>query len=241
MLMIAKEELNLIDLLLKTEPLSAEFLLKRGYCCGNGCKNCPYSPKHTKGTTKVYNIMAMNSLLFLSYLNESKAMSYTKAVLRTLFYQYLLLFVGISVGFIANAEWVGWKTNLVQRSFYNIFFPVEFDDEVCTKIKSWGAFKVWALNGHPQGFKVLEDGLLAEEFYIVKFEYVNRNGDTVQKIDTARIRWKTWEYYYTDPKPWTNDDIQDYLDNGNINSHESDKALRLYREMSKQNAKKTLI
>jgi hypothetical protein len=21
---------------------------ERGYCCGNGCKNCPYSPKHIK-------------------------------------------------------------------------------------------------------------------------------------------------------------------------------------------------
>jgi hypothetical protein len=22
--------------------LSREFLLDRGYCCGNGCRNCPY-------------------------------------------------------------------------------------------------------------------------------------------------------------------------------------------------------
>lgn len=22
--------------------LTADFLLKRGYCCGNGCRNCPY-------------------------------------------------------------------------------------------------------------------------------------------------------------------------------------------------------
>lgn len=25
------------------------FLVKRGYCCSNGCKNCPYSPKAVKG------------------------------------------------------------------------------------------------------------------------------------------------------------------------------------------------
>ena len=24
------------------EPLTREFLLNRGFCCGNGCKNCPY-------------------------------------------------------------------------------------------------------------------------------------------------------------------------------------------------------
>lgn len=35
------------------EPLSREFLLSQGSCCGSGCQNCPYSPKHMKGTTKV--------------------------------------------------------------------------------------------------------------------------------------------------------------------------------------------
>ena len=26
-------------------PLPASYLLERGYCCGNGCKNCPYDYK----------------------------------------------------------------------------------------------------------------------------------------------------------------------------------------------------
>lgn len=26
-------------------PLPAGFLLERGYCCGNGCQNCPYDYK----------------------------------------------------------------------------------------------------------------------------------------------------------------------------------------------------
>ncbi|HEX6506290.1 MAG TPA: DUF5522 domain-containing protein [Chloroflexota bacterium] len=26
--------------------LTAQFLLARGYCCGNGCRNCPYEPRH---------------------------------------------------------------------------------------------------------------------------------------------------------------------------------------------------
>ena len=38
-------------------------------------------------------------------------------VCRTLFYQFLLLFVGISIGFIVNAEWVGWKYPIIQTSF----------------------------------------------------------------------------------------------------------------------------
>lgn len=27
---------------MRPKPLSREFLLKRGFCCHNGCKNCPY-------------------------------------------------------------------------------------------------------------------------------------------------------------------------------------------------------
>jgi len=29
------------------------YLVKRGYCCSNGCKNCPYSPKAQKGNRKL--------------------------------------------------------------------------------------------------------------------------------------------------------------------------------------------
>jgi thymidylate synthase (FAD) len=31
----------------KPKPLSREFLLKRGYCCHNGCLNCPYKMNNT--------------------------------------------------------------------------------------------------------------------------------------------------------------------------------------------------
>ena len=29
------------------------YLVKRGYCCSNGCKNCPYLPKAIKGNRKL--------------------------------------------------------------------------------------------------------------------------------------------------------------------------------------------
>jgi len=31
----------------------ALFHLERGQCCGNGCRHCPYHPKHKKGTANV--------------------------------------------------------------------------------------------------------------------------------------------------------------------------------------------
>ena len=34
----------------KIEPLSKELLLKRGHCCDNGCKNCPYKEQSQVNT-----------------------------------------------------------------------------------------------------------------------------------------------------------------------------------------------
>lgn len=33
--------------------MTEKFLRERGYCCGNGCLNCPYFPKATKGNTRL--------------------------------------------------------------------------------------------------------------------------------------------------------------------------------------------
>ena len=30
-----------------------DYHLNRGYCCGNNCLNCPYEPKHNKGTANI--------------------------------------------------------------------------------------------------------------------------------------------------------------------------------------------
>ncbi|MBT3382276.1 MAG: hypothetical protein HN778_13795 [Prolixibacteraceae bacterium] len=31
--------------------MTEEYLVRRGYCCSNGCRNCPYQPKAQKGNT----------------------------------------------------------------------------------------------------------------------------------------------------------------------------------------------
>ncbi|HZL11357.1 MAG TPA: DUF5522 domain-containing protein [Prolixibacteraceae bacterium] len=33
--------------------MTEHYLVKRGYCCSNGCTNCPYSPKAVKGNRKL--------------------------------------------------------------------------------------------------------------------------------------------------------------------------------------------
>jgi hypothetical protein len=31
--------------------MTEEYLARRGYCCANGCRHCPYWPKALKGNT----------------------------------------------------------------------------------------------------------------------------------------------------------------------------------------------
>ncbi|MFA8299754.1 MAG: DUF5522 domain-containing protein [Hyphomicrobiales bacterium] len=31
--------------------MTSKFHKLRGYCCGNGCRHCPYHPQHVKGTS----------------------------------------------------------------------------------------------------------------------------------------------------------------------------------------------
>jgi hypothetical protein len=40
--------------ILPYEPIPVEVLLEQGACCGLGCHNCPYEPRYTKGSTKLY-------------------------------------------------------------------------------------------------------------------------------------------------------------------------------------------
>tara|TARA_B100000287_G_C20296221_1_gene647943 strand:+ start:317 stop:517 length:201 start_codon:yes stop_codon:yes gene_type:complete len=32
--------------------MTENYHIKRGYCCGSGCRHCPYIPKHNKGSNE---------------------------------------------------------------------------------------------------------------------------------------------------------------------------------------------
>ena len=62
--------------------------------------------------------------------------------------------------------------------------------------------------------------------------YTDQNGNRKTKIDHVRIRWKPWEYYYEDEArvPMTDEDLRDYIDNGTLNSRDTNRAFRLRDE-----------
>lgn len=114
-----------------------------------------------------------------------------KIIIRSIFYHWFVLFIGISIGFIANSEWVGYKYILIERSINNIFFPIEYDERIENLVKDMGRMRTWVNLDCPRDFEIVEENVVGQEFYWCKYSI---NGF----IGTAhhRIKWKTWEYYY---------------------------------------------
>lgn len=124
-------------------------------------------------------------------------MSCTKAVLRTIFYQFFLLLVGLAIGFIGNAEWVGFKSSVIKRSIKNIFFPIEFTPNMEAGMKILLSERMRIKEGYPEEFEVLSIAVVAnDEFCWISYKYRDQNGELVFKEEFERMRWKTWEYNY---------------------------------------------
>ena len=134
-----------------------------------------------------------------------------KVIIRTIFYHWLILCAGISIGFIANAEWLGYKSVLIERSIDNIFFPIEFTTEVEKRVQEIGASKIYTELGYPNEFEVLGEVVYYnDEFYWCKYKYRDSNNELIFGESTTRVRWKTWEYNYGSP-----DDVVDSTEKAN--------------------------
>lgn len=119
-----------------------------------------------------------------------------KIVIRSIVYHWLFLFIGISIGFIANSEWAGYKYVLLERSIKNIFFPIRYNQEIENLVKEMGKMRTWVELGCPTDFVVSNERVIGEEFYSAKYEFIDKNGEKHSGNAFHRIKWKTWEYYY---------------------------------------------
>lgn len=164
-----------------------------------------------------------------------------KTVARTLFYQFFLIFVGLSVGFILNAEWVGIKSLIIQRSVNNIFFPIEYDEHMERWVKGWGAFKVYMDKNQPQEFEIIDEHVYAnEEYYWCRFKYKDKKGTIKIDEGVSRVRWKTWEYYYESEEILdTPEKVRESIEKGKEQTEkrklEIEKAKEREKELLKQN------
>jgi hypothetical protein len=130
-----------------------------------------------------------------------------KIIVRTLFYHWLLLCFGISIGFVVNAEWLGYKSVIIERSINNIFFPIEFSEDVENKVKQIGSSKIFTKLGSPSDFEILGEVVYYnDEFYWCKYKFRDSSGQLNFGEATTRVRWKTWEYNYSSEKELIDDE-----------------------------------
>lgn len=120
-----------------------------------------------------------------------------KTVIRTLFYQTIILFVGFSVGFIAYPQYWGQKAPVIQRSIDNIFFHKKFE-EAKSRIINFGRLKTWAYLDFPDNLSFSNEKMIGEEHYFCDYEYTIGKEKVKGSYDTF-IRWKSWESYYQLP------------------------------------------
>jgi hypothetical protein len=120
-----------------------------------------------------------------------------KIVIRSIFYHWLFLFTGIAIGFICNSEYVGEKAVVIERSINNIFFPIQYNEQIENYVKLMGKQKIWTELGHPVDFQILEDVVKAEEYYWAIVKYTDlKSGEQVKTVISTKIRWRPWEYNY---------------------------------------------
>jgi hypothetical protein len=119
-----------------------------------------------------------------------------KIVIRSIFYHWLFLFVGIAIGFVCNSEYVGEKFVIVERSVNNIFFPIKYDEKIETWVKETGRMRLWANLECPEHFEVIHEFVKGEEHYWAVYKTKDNKGKEITDVGSVRVKWKTWEYNY---------------------------------------------
>lgn len=141
-----------------------------------------------------------------------------KTIIRTLTYQFLLLFTGLSIGFIAHANYWGNRAPIIERSVKHIFYPMEYNEYVEDFLIDIGRKRLFyetlsEFDGRlPELFEIIKDSehIEGEEWYVCEYQYVGEDGLDIHEYRT-RIKWKPWELYF--PSPEDEKDIQERVDN----------------------------
>lgn len=134
--------------------------------------------------------------------------SHTKTVFRTIFYQFLIIFIAVSIGFLSAPVYWGNRAPVINRSVEHIFFPIEYNDTVENFLLNIGRKRLYYEtiiqhgNKLPDLFEIVKDSewIEGEERYHCEYQYVDKDGTLDVHKYTTRIKWKPWEFYFPSPK-----------------------------------------
>lgn len=61
---------------------------------------------------------------------------------------------------------------------------------------------LWSKLDCPSDFVIIDDLVKGEEFYWAIFKYKDKKtGKEIKGVDSIRVKWKSWEYYYKIDEP----------------------------------------
>lgn len=132
-------------------------------------------------------------------LKDKRSKEIVKAVVRTVFYQFFLIFIGLVVGFIAAPSYWGNKAPIIERSVRNIFFPLEYNQNVEQHVMEFGKYRLWVELDCPPNLTCFNSKVINEEWYETDYSYEDADKNIVEGKYRTRIRWQPWEFYYPTP------------------------------------------
>lgn len=134
-------------------------------------------------------------------------LSHTKIVIRTVFYQFLIIFIALSLGFISAPVYWGNRAPVINRSVEHIFFPIEYDEQVEQFIIKIGRSRLYyetvtEFGSLPELFEIVKDSewIEAEERYHCEYQYIDKSGNLDVYKYVTRVKWKPWELYFPNPE-----------------------------------------
>lgn len=117
----------------------------------------------------------------------------TMTVLRTIFYQLLIIFICFSIGFIFNAEYIGNRSPIISRSIDHTFFPKYYNEDIEEILLNVGRSRLASYLEFDE-FEVISERIESQKYYIAMYEYK----DGIYDFNT-KINWQPWELNF--PKP----------------------------------------
>lgn len=146
-----------------------------------------------------------------------------RIVARTAFYPLFAFVVLCCAYFIYQPCYCGMKMLTLHKSYRHHFHQVSFD-EAYPALRGLAQLQATILHKNKQDFTIIDDAFLAEEFFYYKYTYTQKN-ITIVAIESFRVQWKPWEYYYDEKTILTGKSST-----SSFSTAQSDKAVRLWLE-----------
>ena len=123
-----------------------------------------------------------------------------KTIVRTITYQFLLIFIGLSIGFLISPVYWGNRASIITRSIENIFYPLEYSEELELYLMDFGKSRLWVVLDCPEALTCYNSKIVNEEWYETDYSFEDKEKKIIEGHYRTRIRWKSWEFYYPSPE-----------------------------------------